>query len=63
MNRKKIDYSVLEPSQRSFVRAERLTRRTLDRRTFIALCVLRLYVTFAVPVVVVAFVRALSARH
>jgi len=50
---------VLEPTQRSATKHQRLPRQALDRKTSMILLVMRIYVIIAVPIVIVAFVRAL----
>jgi hypothetical protein len=51
----------LEPELRTGRRDAPLPRRTLGRRTILFLWFLRIYVLIAVPLVVVAFVRALRS--
>jgi hypothetical protein len=51
--------SALEPELRTARREKPFPRRALGTPTVLLLWLLRLYVTVAIPLVVVAFVRAL----
>ncbi len=60
MNLLDVDLDALEPAQRSSAMQHRLPRRKLSRTTLLLLWLLRVYVIVAVPLVVLAFVRALQ---
>lgn len=51
----------LEPEQRTAALAKPLPRRRLGTGTIVLLWLLRLYVLFAVPLVIYTFVRTLLA--
>ena len=59
MNDPALDLSALEPDQRSSVLAVPLAKKKLNGWTVLLLAFLRVYVAFAVGLVIVAFVRAL----
>jgi hypothetical protein len=49
----------LEPGQLSAATTRKLPRRVLGRGTLALLIALRIYVVFAIPIVIYAFIRAL----
>jgi hypothetical protein len=55
--------AALEPAQRTATLSEPFPRRRLGTGTLLLLWILRIYVLFAVPLVIYTFVQTLTTHH